>query len=177
MKTDFLFHQPIEATEVPQTIVLPLQKNGSVPRLAGIEETSTISTTNVSNGDVPIEKFSPTYYDYHRNTLPLNGNGDLDSSNYDYIAQRRDSRYLRRPSGIPNLGNIEKRVGGSIGAPHRLPNGRRSGTVRERRNTPSDVKRRTAFMDNNINRYQERLRNTDISMEKAIETMPLSKYE
>lgn len=74
---------------------------------------------------------------------------------------------------------IEKRVSGTAGAPLRVTNSRRSGpsSVRERRNTPSDVKRRTAFMDNNINRYQERLKNTEISMKNAIETMPLSKYE
>lgn len=111
----------------------------------------------------------------------MNGYADAErpSLGYDYPAQRRDSKFLRRPSGNPNLGNIEKRVSGSVAAPHRLPNGRRSGTisVKERRNTLGDVKRRTAFMDNNINRYHERLRNTDISMKNAIETMPLSKYE
>lgn len=87
---------------------------------------------------------------------------------------------MRRPSGNPNLVHIEKRMSGSINVTQYRPtNGRRSGlgSVKERRITPSDTKRRTAFMDNNIKRYQERLANTDISMKSAIETMPLSKYE
>lgn len=110
----------------------------------------------------------------------LNGLADVERPSLLHQENRRDSKFLRRPSGNPNLGYIEKRVSGNMNTPHRLTNGRRSGTstnVRERRNTPSDVKRRTAFMDNNINRYQERLRNTDVSMKNAIETMPLSKYE
>lgn len=98
------------------------------------------------------------------------------------ISERRDTIYLRRPSGNPNLGNFDRRMSGNPNLTA-LRNQRRSGgsitveRIRERRNTPGEVQRRTAFMDNNINRYHERLRKTDISMRKAIETMPLSKYE
>lgn len=142
----------------------------------------TSSETIPNGGDSPLQR--PSLYDYQnqrKNTATDNGYVDVDrpSLGYDY-QQRRDSKlFLRRPSGNPNLGNIERRVSGIVITPHRLTNGRRSGTisVRERRSTYGDVKRRTAFMDNNINRYHDRLRNTDISMKKAIETMPLSKYE
>lgn len=101
------------------------------------------------------------------------------------IMERRDTIYLRRPSGNPNLTNFDRRMSGNpnITTIRNHTAKRRSGgsitveRIRERRNTPGEVQRRTAFMDNNINRYHERLRNTDVSMRNAIETMPLSKYE
>lgn len=95
--------------------------------------------------------------------------------------ERRDTIFLRRPSGNPTLANLERRISGIPNQTLRLQ--RRSGSnsnverIRERRVTPGDVQRRTAFMDNNIHRYHERLRDTDTAMKKAIETMPLAKYE
>lgn len=43
--------------------------------------------------------------------------------------------------------------------------------------TTNYVPRRTPFMDSSINRYKERLRETDESIKEAIEEMPLTKYE
>lgn len=54
---------------------------------------------------------------------------------------------------------------------------RRSSAVNDRRLTPSDRKRRTAFMNNNIKRYKERLEETNNELEETIEKMRLSKYE
>lgn len=176
---------------VNETPPSTLHKNGSLSRLADIEETEKADSSSVdtsseiipNGGDSLTERPSLVIDQTQRNNT-VSDNGQLDADRpslvYDY-QQRRDSKmFLRRPSGNPNLyNNIEKRVSISAITPHRLTNGRRSGTisVKERRSTLGDVKRRTAFMDNNINRYHDRLRNTDISMKNAIETMPLSKYE
>lgn len=116
------------------------------------------------------------------NSPDINEQPELSSNGVNQTSERRDTIYLRRPSGNPNLGNFDRRMSGNPNLTA-LRNQRRSGgsitveRIRERRNTPGEVQRRTAFMDNNINRYHERLRKTDISMRKAIETMPLSKYE
>lgn len=161
----FCFLKPVDVSGSPPPPPPPMPRNGSVKRLEDIEEAGSSASSTDERPSV--------IYDNHnqrKSTILPNGNAD-----FDLPSQRRDSMFLRRPSGNPILTHIEKRVGGSVSARH--TNGRRSGTIRERRSTPSDVKRRTAFMDNNINRYQERLRNTDINMKNAIETMPLSKYE
>lgn len=69
---------------------------------------------------------------------------------------RRDSSLgTRRQSGNPQI--------------HRKGNLRRF--------TPGDIQRRTAFMNNHINQYHDRLKTTDRSMQEAIEKMPLTKYE
>lgn len=73
--------------------------------------------------------------------------------------QRRESKpitntYLsRRISGNPNRSKMS-----------------------ERRST-SDFKRRTAFMDNTINKYHERIKETEEKIINEIKAMPLSKYE
>ncbi|KAF5301265.1 hypothetical protein FQR65_LT00965 [Abscondita terminalis] len=46
-----------------------------------------------------------------------------------------------------------------------------------RRVTPGDIKRRTAFMDNNINRYKILLAETEENIQKEIERMPLTKFD
>lgn len=97
--------------------------------------------------------------------------------------ERRDTKYLRRPSGNPNLtqAKIERRVSGNPNLAafnqQQLPK-RRSGSsisVRERRITPGEGQRRTAFMNNRS--YHARLKGTDDKMKSDIEKMPLTKYE
>lgn len=74
---------------------------------------------------------------------------------------------VRRGSLIPN-NNLGRRLSGN-------PN-RYQRNLSERRYTP-DVKRRTAFMDNHIHRYHERLKETEMEVKETINNMPLSKYE
>jgi adenylate cyclase len=71
----------------------------------------------------------------------------------------------RRYSGNPNLGQYQRRPSGNV----------RYST--DRRLTASDRKRRTAFMNNNIKRYKERLEETNKELEATIESMLLSKFE
>lgn len=85
-------------------------------------------------------------------------------SNSEHYVRRESLRNIQTPVGML----ISRRPSG-----HPVLTNRLSG----RRITPGEVKRRTAFMDNNINRYNERLKKTDENMKKAIENMPLSKYE
>uniref|UniRef100_A0A1Y1L6S3 adenylate cyclase n=1 Tax=Photinus pyralis TaxID=7054 RepID=A0A1Y1L6S3_PHOPY len=85
---------------------------------------------------------------------------DFDVKNDAIFEQRRESLrnnqtpigtiINRRPSGHPNVG---------------------------RRITPTDIKRRTAFMDNNINRYKKLLQKTKENMKVAIEEMPFTKFD
>lgn len=75
---------------------------------------------------------------------------------------RRDSKY------ISNNHQANKRY--SMMPPRVLFN-------RTNRRSTADSKRRTAFMDNNIHRYQERLIETENNIRQEIDNMPLSKRE
>mgnify|MGYP005984284309 FL=1 len=71
----------------------------------------------------------------------------------------------RRISGNPGMGVFQRRVSGNV----------RIST--DRRLTGNDRKRRTAFMNNNIKRYKQRLEETNRELEETIENMLLSKFE
>lgn len=70
----------------------------------------------------------------------------------------------RRVSGSPSLAHYQRRTSGNI----------RFSTDRRLTN---ERKRRTAFMNNNIKRYYERLEETNKELEETIENMLLSKFE
>lgn len=78
-----------------------------------------------------------------------------------YHYGRRGSRNLSASAPIEAM--LQRRNSG-----HQINIGKRYSNV---------IPRRTAFMDNNIHRYQERLRETDERIKGAIENMPLTKYE
>ncbi|XP_001812566.2 adenylyl cyclase X E isoform X1 [Tribolium castaneum] len=74
---------------------------------------------------------------------------------------------------FPN--STERRISGNPGYYQRRPSGNARFST-DRRLT-GDRKRRTAFMNNNIKRYKERLEETNKELEDTIENMLLSKFE
>lgn len=90
------------------------------------------------------------------------------------VSQNSSPVYQRRESRLNNLNtNLGRRLSGN---PARFLNGSRNSSLNEKRLT-ADMKRRTAFMDNNNRRYIERLKDSDDIMEEEIVKMPLSIYE
>ncbi|XP_017781856.1 PREDICTED: uncharacterized protein LOC108566470 [Nicrophorus vespilloides] len=105
------------------------------------------------------------------------------------LDKRRDTfqrkQDLRKVSSTPNLGRrlTSRRISGKIP----LPNIEKKINNSERRTSGQNYReslisgrmsdRRTAFMDNNINRYQEMLQFTDDKLSEAIHSMPFAKYD
>ncbi|KAK5642818.1 hypothetical protein RI129_008985 [Pyrocoelia pectoralis] len=91
--------------------------------------------------------------------------GDSQVRNDGAFEQRRESlRSIQTPIGAI----LNRRPSGHPGS---------SKQVVGRRITPCDIKRRTAFMDNNINRYKKLLQKTAENMKEAIENMPFTKFD